>query len=118
VGLDERGEPITPIFYWGDNRSVDQVDQLRDRLDQQAWRAQTGCVFHSNYWPAKLLWLKQTDPETFARVRQWTAPTGVMSRAWLGSDSISLSMASGTGMVDLATAQWISGFGDVLAIDR
>jgi len=118
VGLDERGEPITPIFYWGDNRSVDQVDQLRDRLDQQAWRAQTGCVFHSNYWPAKLLWLKQTDPETFARVRQWTAPTGVMSRAWLGSDAISLSMASGTGMVDLAAAQWISGFGDVLTIDR
>src|SRR4051794_25572274 len=29
IGLDELGEPITPILYWGDNRSVDQVDQLR-----------------------------------------------------------------------------------------
>jgi gluconokinase len=117
VGLNERGGPITPVFYWGDNRSVEQVDQLRATLDQEQWRARSGCVFHSNYWPAKLLWLKQTEPDTFGRVRQWTAPTGVMSRAWLGSDAISLCMASGTGMVDLATGEWIADVGDLLHVD-
>ena len=117
VGLDERGDPITPIYYWGDNRSVAQVDQLRAELDQQEWRARTGCMFHSNYWPAKLLWLEQTDPVTFAHVRQWTAPTGVMSRAWLGSEALSLCMASGTGMVDLASGNWIVAYGDLLKLD-
>jgi gluconokinase len=117
VGLDEHGEPVTPIFYWGDNRSVAQVDELRAALDLHEWRARTGCIFHSNYWPAKLLWLAQTDPTTFARVRCWTAPTGVMAKTWLGSDIISLGMASGTGMVDLASGQWITAFGSVLAID-
>ncbi len=117
VGLDENADPITPVFYWGDNRSVDQVDQLRANLDQQAWRARAGCMFHSNYWPAKLLWLQQTDPETFDRVRRWTAPTGVMAHAWLDSDAISLCMATGTGMVDLASGEWITRFGDLLDID-
>jgi gluconokinase len=117
VGLDERAEPITPIYYWGDNRSVHQVDQLRSTLDRHAWRARTGCVFHSSYWPAKLLWLKEVDPETFGRVRLWTAPTGVMAHAWLDSDAISLCMASGTGMVDLSSGEWIPRFGDLLVLD-
>jgi gluconokinase len=117
LGLDAHGEPVTPIYYWGDNRSVAQVDELRATLDQDEWRARTGCVFHSNYWPAKLLWLAQTAPATFARVCHWTAPTGVMTRTWLGSNAVSLGMASGTGMVDLAGGQWITAFGDLLAIE-
>lgn len=117
AGLDAERVPVTPILYWNDNRSVDQVDQLCTALDQQQWRARCGCVFHSSYWPAKLLWLQQTAPEPFARVRLWTAPSGVMASAWLGTDAISLSMASGTGMVDLATGQWVTQFGEVLRID-
>ncbi|MCO5220240.1 MAG: FGGY family carbohydrate kinase [Thermomicrobiales bacterium] len=117
VGLDDSGTPITPVFYWGDNRSIAQVDRLRAALDQDEWRARSGCVFHSNFWPAKLLWLRETDPETFARVHLWTAPTGLMSRAWLDSDAMSLCMASGTGMVDLESGKWITDFGDLLRID-
>ena len=117
VGLDSAGEPITPVYYWGDNRSVEQVDQLRAQLDQLFWRGRSGCVFHSNYWPAKLLWLQQTEPDLFARVRMWTAPTGVLSRAWLDSDAIALCMASGTGMVDLSSGSWITSFGHLLQID-
>lgn len=117
VGLDERGEPMTPVFYWGDNRSVAQVDQLRTALDEQEWRRRSGCVFHSSYWPAKLLWLQQTDPKTFERVRLWTAPTGVLSQRWLDSDAVSLSMVSGTGMVDLSSGEWMTSIGDLLQID-
>ena len=117
LGLDAQGHPLTPVFYWGDNRSVEQVEQLRAGLDQSHWRRRSGCVFHSSYWPAKLLWLQQTDPDTFRRVRLWTAPTGILSRAWLDSDALSLCMASGTGMVDLATGKWITEFGELLRID-
>ena len=74
-------------------------------------------MFHSNYWPAKLLWLQQTDPATFDRVRLWTAPTGVMAHTWLDSDAISLCMATGTGMVDLASGEWVTRYGDLLDLD-
>lgn len=117
VGLNATGDPITPIFYWGDNRSVEQVDELRAVLDEQEWRARSGCMFHSNYWPAKLLWFKQLDPETFELVRLWTAPTGVMAHAWLDSNAMSLCMASGTGMVDLASGRWITDYGDLLHLE-
>jgi gluconokinase len=117
VGLNGRGEPLTPVYYWGDNRSVEQVDQLRAELDRIYWRRRSGCVFHSNYWPAKLLWLQQTKPDLFSRVDLWTAPSGVLARSWLDTDSMSLCMASGTGMVDLSTGAWITDFGKLLQID-
>jgi len=106
LGLDERGRPITPMYSWADARSARYAADLRERLDEAAVHARTGCRLHSSYWPAKLAWLRATDQETFDRVRTWVSPGEYIQRRLLGDAAASVSMASGTGLMVQATCEW------------
>ena len=65
LGIDENGSPTTPIIHLFDTRSGEQVEQLTHEIDPVAVHARTGCVLHTSYWPAKLLWLKQYSAAAF-----------------------------------------------------
>src|ERR671916_1436587 len=65
MGIDATGTPTTPVFYWADTRSSPEAAALRTELDADAVWQRTGCRLHSSYWPAKLRWLRRTDPGTF-----------------------------------------------------
>src|SRR3954447_23565800 len=58
MGVDDSGEPITPLYLWLDARSREQASRLREELDERAVQARVGCVLHWSYWPAKLAWLR------------------------------------------------------------
>ena len=106
LGLDDRGRPVTPVYSYADARSAPHAAALRERLDDAAIHARTGCRLHSSYWPAKLAWLRETDPDTFARVRAWVSPGEYLQRRLLGDASPSVSMASATGMLDQHRCEW------------
>ena len=106
IGLDEHGRPLTPLYSWADSRSAPWAARLRERLDERAVHVRTGARLHSSYWPAKLAWLRDTQPETFARVRTWVSPGEYVQRRLLGGAAASVSMASGTGMLDLRACTW------------
>ena len=106
LGLDADGRPATPVYSYADARSALYAAQLRERLDESAIHARTGCRLHSSYWPAKLAWLRDTDPDTFARVRTWVSPGEYAHRRFLGDARPSVSMASGTGLLNQATCDW------------
>src|SRR2546430_16851029 len=63
LGVDAAGSPLTPIITWEDTRAHDAVSQLRADLDEQTVHSRTGVNFHASYWPAKLRWLSQSQPE-------------------------------------------------------
>ncbi len=67
VRVDWAGKPTTPLLHLFDTRSAKQVRELEQRLDPKRIHARTGCVLHSSYWPAKLLWLRETRPDAFRR---------------------------------------------------
>src|SRR5258708_10931875 len=71
LGVDAHGQPLTPLYLWLDARSRAEVALLRQRLDVRAVHARVGTVLHWSYWPAKLSWLRRTQPELFKRVRRW-----------------------------------------------
>src|SRR5919199_2682197 len=62
LGLDAGGQPLTPVYLWLDARSRGEIPELRRALDERAVHARTGCVLHWSYWPAKLIWLRRTQP--------------------------------------------------------
>jgi gluconokinase len=116
--LDDAGRPLTPILGWRDRRSADAADRLVARLDARAVHARTGCHIHTSYWPAKLAWLAEEQPETFRAARRFVSFCDYLYLRLLGRDvPSSLSMASATGLLDLQTRGWDEELLQTLGVD-
>jgi gluconokinase len=113
LALDKRGRPLTPILGWRDTRSADAAEWLRRRLDADAVHARTGGFLHPSYWAAKLAWLAQVEPELFRAADRFVSFVDYVR----GSRETSASMASGTGLLDLATGDWDAELLDALGVD-
>ena len=106
LGVDRRGAPTTPVFTWADRRAADAARELRERLDETAIHRRTGCVLHSSYWPAKLLWLSRSHPEAFEASERWMLPGEYLHLRLFGDAWASTSMAAGTGLFDQNREVW------------
>ncbi|GAC1329162.1 MAG: gluconokinase [Chloroflexota bacterium] len=116
MGLDAAGQPLTPVYLWLDGRSRSVLPELRQRLDTRAIHARTGCVLHWSYWPAKLTWLRRGDPETFTHVKRWVGFGEFVLRTLTGTDAMSVSMASGTGLLDVHSCAWDNPVPDTVGV--
>jgi gluconokinase len=106
LGVDGEGNAVTPVFGWADQRAANEAAQLRAKLDEHRFHARTGCRFHPSYWPAKLLWLQQERRELFDQTRRWMSFSDYFSLKLFGEATTSVSMASGTGLLDLKSCEW------------
>ena len=106
VGVDENANPTTRVFGWADTRSREYTETLKRRFDETTIHNRTGARFHSSFWPAKLLWLRKEFPDTFARTSRWQSFSDFVSLKLFGDAATSVSIASGTGLLDLRTCSW------------
>jgi gluconokinase len=118
LGLDDRGQPATPIYMWGDTRARFAASAIRGEIDVEGYRQECGVTVHSSYWPAKLRWLRETAPERFQRVRRWTSAADYLALAWQGVDRVSAAMATGTGLMGVQTGDWSDRALEIAGIDR
>jgi gluconokinase len=101
VGGD--GRRLTGALTWADTRAAPLVPELRSRGDLDRLQAATGARPHTLYWTVKLPWLvRELSPAPARYLGLAEYVTGTL----LGDDSASASMASGTGLLELATATW------------
>ena len=106
LGFDARGHPITPVYMWADTRSEGEAQFLRAALDDEELHARTGCHLHSSYWPAKLRWLARERPAEVQRVSRWGSFGEFLELSLFGDATTSVSMASGTGLMDQTDLRW------------
>ncbi|CAN5828041.1 gluconokinase [soil metagenome] len=117
LGVDERGQAVTPALGWNDARATAAARQLRQRLDERAIHARTGAMLHPSYPTARIAWLRDSAPTLHARVRRWLS---VPEYLWLnltGRYDVDLSIAAGSGLLNLHTLRWDDELLDVLGID-
>ena len=105
IGLDGAGKAVTPVLLWNDRRSAAQVSHLKDAQPQLPHR--TGCPWHTSYVYGRLTWLRETQPELFARCKQFVTPVGYVLRQLLGATGESTSMASASGLWDQTRQAWL-----------
>ena len=100
MGVDADGKPATPLLHLLDTRSGTAAAKLRGMLDNRAQHARTGCVLHTSYPPAKLLWLSETKPDEFRRVVRWMSIGEYLFLQLQGEAAASTSMVSANGLWD------------------
>src|SRR5207244_2054310 len=106
VGIDTEGQATTPVLGWAETRAAQAAEELRSRFNETEIHARTGCRFHPSYWPAKLLWLSKERPSVFALTKRWLSFADYLMLRLFGETTTSLSLASGTGLLDQRTRAW------------
>lgn len=106
LGVDAQGRAVTPIYTYADTRSADDVEVLKQQVDLEQSHQRTGCLLHTAYQPARLRWLRRTEPERFASAAQWLDVGTYLYRQWFGAAPCSYSVASWSGMLNRETLDW------------
>jgi gluconokinase len=103
IALDAAGRRLTGALTWADTRAAGLLGEVRRRADLDRLQAATGARPHTLYWTVKLPWLAaEITPTPAAYLGLAEHVTGAL----LGDPSASPSMASGTGLLDLAAVAW------------
>ena len=117
MGIDRDGRALTPVYSWADTRSAAAADALRAELDEGDLHDRVGTVFHTSYWPAKLRWLRDAEPELAGRVARWIGYGEYLLLRLCGHLACSYAMASGTGLFDQHALDWHAPLLDHLRLD-
>jgi gluconokinase len=115
--LDGDGRPLMPVVLWNDRRAAAQAEELAARLDGGSVHARTGCFLHPSYWPAKLAWLAAERSDVLKAARRLVSFGDYLFQQLTGELRTSLSIASGTGLLDLRARAWDPELLDVLGLD-
>jgi gluconokinase len=118
VALDGGGRALTGVILWSDTRAWAQSERLRATLDAEAVRQRTGAPIHPSFWPAKLAWLREAEPDLWQRAKSFASFGDIFYRRLFGSLGTSLSMASGTGLLRLDGSSWDQQLLDVLDVPQ
>lgn len=106
MGVDRSGKPTTPVLGWNDTRAASEASRLKSQCNEAEFHSRTGCRFHSSYWPAKLLRLRDEETEAFAKTERWISFSEYLALKFFGESPISVSMAAGTGLLNLRSCEW------------
>jgi gluconokinase len=116
--LDEQRRPLTPVLLWQDRRATPQADRLSARLDRSDVHTRTGSELHPSFWPAKLAWLRAERPALLARARHAVSFAEYLFLQLTGVLRMTLSSASGTGLLNLRDHSWDDELVDAVELER
>lgn len=106
VAVNARGGHTPVILGWADTRSRKYSAALKDRFDETEIHNRTGAHFHSSFWPAKLMWLRDEFPDAFAHAAGVISFSDLVGLRFFDEMATSVSMASGTGIFDIRKCVW------------
>lgn len=109
VILDENKQVIRPAKLWNDTETAPQNAALIERLGgKAAVMERYGILPMTGYTVSKLLWIKENEPENFARIRHILLPHEYLNFWLTGKICAEYGDASGTAFFDIRTRQWIA----------
>ncbi|MFV2104222.1 FGGY family carbohydrate kinase [Micromonospora sp. LOL_024] len=102
VPLGADGEPLGPVLTWLDTRAESPATAAGP-ADPDAFHQRTGTWWHRCYWSVRLPWLRA---RTGSRVARFNGLVEYVLGRLLVEAPMSMSQASGTGLLDLRTLDW------------
>jgi xylulokinase len=117
VLLDRDGEVLRPAILWNDQRTGAECDEIRRRLGKARLVQITGNDALTGFTAPKILWVKNHEPEIFARVRQILLPKDYVRFKLTGAYATDKAGGAGTLLFDLRERNWSPVVVDALGID-
>ncbi|MFZ2986678.1 MAG: FGGY family carbohydrate kinase, partial [Ideonella sp.] len=102
--IDAEGLTLRPCILWNDGRSQAQCAAF-----EAAWPASrqvTGNLAMPGFTAPKLLWVREHEPEVFARIAKVLLPKAWLAWKLTGEFVEEMSDASGTLWLDVAQRRW------------
>ena len=106
VLLDAAGEVLRPALLWNDQRTGTECDQIRELVGRERLIQITGNDALTGFTAPKILWVRNHEPEIYARVRQILLPKDYVRYKLTGTYASDRAGGSGTILFDLASRDW------------
>lgn len=115
--LDEAGNYLCNAMVSFDTRATEQVEAITGQVGLERLYQITGHSPHTMNTLFKLAWVKQHQPELFAKTRNILCFQDLLGYELTGRAVIDYSLAARTMMFDVRKKQWSSEILDLLGID-
>ncbi|HVM16826.1 MAG TPA: xylulokinase [Gaiellaceae bacterium] len=106
VALDEHERVLRPAILWNDQRTAAECAEIEERVGLERLIELTGNRALTGFTAPKLLWLRNHEPETYARIRHVLLPKDYVRLRLTGEHGIDAADASGTLLFDVAARRW------------
>lgn len=106
VVLDDKDEVIRPAILWNDGRTTHQVDYLNHVFGKDKLSQYTANIAFAGFTAPKLLWMRENEPELFARIRKVMLPKDYINYKLTGVHCTDVSDASGMLLFDVKNKCW------------
>ncbi len=106
VILDEQDQVIRPAILWNDGRTTKETDYLNEVIGKENLSAYTANIAFTGFTAPKLLWLKEKEPENFAKIKKIMLPKDYLLYRLSGVHATDYSDASGMLLLDVKNRCW------------
>lgn len=104
--VDAAGRPLRPCIIWADQRATTQSDAIAAVCGADAIYRLTGLRASPAYTAAKLLWVKEHEPEIYRKTHKVLHVKDYAAFLLTGVMASDYSDASGTQLLDIRARRW------------
>ncbi len=106
VILDDKDEVIRPALLWNDGRTFEECDYLNNVIGKEKLSEYTANISFTGFTAPKILWIKNKEPENFARIAKIMLPKDYIAYKLTGVNCTDVSDASGMLLLDVKNRCW------------
>ena len=118
VILDKDDNVLRPAILWNDGRSTKETDYLNNVIGKEKLSKLTANIAFAGFTAPKILWVKNNEPEIFAKISKIMLPKDYISYMLSGSFATDYSDASGMLLLDVKNKKWSKEMIDICSISE
>ncbi len=106
VILDKEDNVIRPALLWNDGRTYEECDYLNNVIGKDKLSEYTANISFTGFTAPKILWIKNKEPENFAKIEKIMLPKDYLAYKLSGVHCTDVSDASGMLLFDVKNRCW------------
>ena len=118
VLLDGDGNVLRPAILWNDQRTQSQCDEIHRIIGKEKFIRITGNVALTGFTAPKILWVKENEPNVYAKAKHVLLPKDYVRLKLTGAYAMDKADGAGTVLFDLKARDWSDEVLSALEIPR